>query len=94
MRTWRKGWRLWSDRVRRAASLIFRLLTRLVGEALARVICFAAVIVLLGLVVRLYVWVDSQVSGGINPILFAVAVLAVFAALYTWSLLRGINMDE
>ena len=46
-----------------------------------------------GLLARLYFWIDSQISGGINPILFAVAMLAIYAAIYTWMLLRDVDLD-
>lgn len=73
---------------------MFQFLTQLIGRAAAQVVCFILVWSLIGIAVRLYVWLDERVPGGIDPVHAGMFCMIVFAVFTGWRMIASASLDE
>jgi hypothetical protein len=75
-------------------SRAFDLLVKLIGRAAAQVVCFVLLWSLIGIGVRLYVWLDGRVPGGIDPVRAAIFCMIALGAFVGWRMIANARLDE
>lgn len=75
-------------------SRAFDLPVKLIGRAAAQLVCFVLIWSLIGIGVRLCVWLDGRAPGGIDPVraaIFSVIALGLFGG---WRMIADARLDE
>ena len=73
---------------------IYDLLIRAFGEVLGRLIGMALCWLMIAAFFRLYALVDGQVSGGIDPVKFALISIMAFIVFQAWHFFAVNDLDE
>ena len=71
----------------------YQWLTAIVGRVLAQIICVAITWTLFALAIRLYMWLDGSVAGGIDPVRFAMLALLSLIVFYVWRFFAENDLD-
>ena len=68
-------------------------LASIVGGVIAQIICFLTLCVIMGALFRVYAWIDGSVSGGIDPLYFAMAVAISACVFLAWRMFASADLD-
>lgn len=71
----------------------FDLLVSFGGRVFAQIACFCITWIVIGAIFRFFVWIDGSVSGGIEPVHFAMVSMISFGMLVAWRMFANADLD-
>lgn len=69
-------------------------LVAVVGQIAAKLICCLLLWVLIGIIVRTYTWINGSISGGVDPVKFAMGAFITWIAFTAWRFFADNNLDD